>query len=141
MRVLAWLQWLRISEVATLMNVQIKRVYEPAEPGDGMRILVDRLWPRGIKKVDLKMDDWAKVLAPSTDARKEFGHKAENFDRFKTRYLAELNSNPEAIAYAQKLREANPQTLTLLYAARDPKINHAIILKEWLEKQMEAGES
>lgn len=124
------------SKVAILMNVQIKRVYEPAEPSDGMRILVDRLWPRGIKKVNLKMDDWAKVLAPSTEARKEFGHKAENRDSFKARYLAELNANPDAIAYVQKLCETDPQTITLLYAARDPKINHAIILKEWLSQQL-----
>lgn len=124
------------SKVAILMNMQIKRVYEPAEPSDGMRILVDRLWPRGIKKVNLKMDDWAKVLAPSTEARKEFGHKAENLDSFKARYLAELNANPDAIAYAQKLCETDPQTITLLYAARDPKINHAIILKEWLSQQL-----
>lgn len=118
------------------MKIQIKRVYEPAEPSDGMRILVDKLWPRGIKKVDLKMDDWAKVLTPSTEARKAFGHKPENFDSFKSRYLAELNSNPEAIAYAQKLKKENPKTLTLLYAARDPKVNHAIILKDWLAQQM-----
>lgn len=118
------------------MKIQIKRVYEPAEPSDGMRILVDRLWPRGIKKVNLRMDDWAKVLTPSTEARKAFGHKAQNFESFKSRYLAELNSNPEAAAYVQKLREEAPQTLTLLYAARDPQINHAIILKGWLEEQL-----
>ena len=118
------------------MDIKIKRVYEPAEPSDGMRILVDKLWPRGVKKADLKMDEWAKVLTPSTEARKAFGHKPENFDSFKSRYLAELNANPEAAAYAEHLRALAPPVLTRLYAARDPKINHAIILKGWLEEQL-----
>lgn len=118
------------------MDIQIKRVYEPAEPSDGMRILVDKLWPRGIKKESLKMDEWAKALTPSTEARKAFGHKAENFESFKSRYLAELNANPEAAAYVEHLRQLAPEKLTLLYAARDPQINHAVILKSWLASQL-----
>lgn len=120
------------------MNVRIKRVYEAAEPEDGYRVLVDRLWPRGIKKVDLKHDYWAKELAPSTEARKAFAHKAENFEEFKGRYLAELDSSEEAHECAEKLAAAAGEdgTLTLLYAAKDPKINHAVVLKGWLEQRL-----
>ncbi len=122
------------------MDIEIKRVYEKPEAGDGYRVLVDKLWPRGIRKADLPYDYWAKELTPSTAARKAFGHKAENFDAFKERYLGELNTSDEARACAQQLEEnamhAGDNTITLLYAARDPKINHAVILREWLEEQI-----
>ncbi|MGI6535294.1 MAG: DUF488 domain-containing protein [Eggerthellaceae bacterium] len=118
------------------MEIRIKRVYEPAEPDDGMRLLVDRLWPRGIKKVDLSFDDWPKCLCPSTEARKAFGHKAENFEWFASAYTAELDENPDAAAYVEKLREQNPQVITLLYAAKDPQVNHARVLKRWLEQRL-----
>lgn len=122
------------------MDIKIKRVYEKPEADDGYRVLVDKLWPRGIRKADLPNDYWAKELTPSTAARKAFGHKAENFDAFKERYLGELNTSDEARACAQQLEEnamhAGDSTITLLYAARDPKINHAVILREWLEEQM-----
>lgn len=119
------------------MNIQIKRVYEKQEPEDGYRVLVDRLWPRGVKKVDLAPDYWAKELAPSTEARKAFAHKAENFEEFRGRYLAELDSSEEAGACAKRLHKAAEErggTLTLLYAAKDPQVNHAVVLKEWLEQ-------
>lgn len=122
------------------MDIKIKRVYEKPEADDGYRVLGDKLWPRGIRKADLPYDYWAKELTPSTAARKAFGHKAENFDAFKERYLGELNTSDEARACAQQLEEnamhAGDNTITLLYAARDPKINHAVILREWLEEQM-----
>lgn len=118
------------------MNVQIKRVYEPAQDSDGLRILVDRLWPRGIRKVDLSFDDWAKCLAPSTEARKAFGHKAQNFPAFQARYRAELDDNPDAAAYVAKLQQTKPATITLLYAAKDPHVNHAVILQKWLQEQL-----
>ena len=122
------------------MDIKIKRVYEKPEADDGYRVLVDKLWPRGIRKADLPYDYWAKELTPSTAARKAFGHKAENFDAFKERYLGELNTSDEARACAQQLEEnamhAGDSTITLLYAARDPKINHAVILREWREEQM-----
>lgn len=122
------------------MDIKIKRVYEKPEASDGYRVLVDKLWPRGMRKADLPYDYWAKELTPSTAARKAFGHKAENFDAFKERYLGELNASDEAHACAQRLEEdaahAGDSTITLLYAARDPKINHAVILRGWLEKQM-----
>lgn len=118
------------------MNIQIKRVYDEPEASDGMRILVDRLWPRGIKKESLQLDDWAKVLAPSTEARKAFAHKAENFGEFKGRYVSELDQSAEAHEYARSLASSSPRTVTLLYAAKDPQVNHAIVLKGWLERQV-----
>lgn len=123
------------------MNIQIKRVYDAPEVSDGTRILVDRLWPRGIKKETLQLDDWAKVLAPSTEARKAFAHKAENFGEFKGRYEAELDQSAEANEYVSTLAASNPPVVTLLYAAKDPQVNHAIVLKGWLERQVGDAES
>ena len=123
------------------MNIQIKRVYDAPEVPDGTRILVDRLWPRGIKKETLQLDDWAKVLAPSTEARKAFAHKAENFGEFKGRYEAELDQSAEANEYVSTLAASNPPVVTLLYAAKDPQVNHAIVLKGWLERQVGDAES
>ena len=123
------------------MNIQIKRVYDAPEESDGMRILVDRLWPRGIKKETLQLDDWAKVLAPSTEARKAFAHKVENFGEFKGRYEAELDQSAEAHEYVSTLAASNPPVVTLLYAAKDPQVNHAIVLKGWLERQVGDAES
>ena len=120
------------------MDIQIKRVYEPYEPSDGYRILVDRLWPRGLTKERVHYDLWAKFLAPSTEARKAFGHKAENFPAFKERYQAELNANDQAIDWVRRIaaQQDAPQTLTLLYAARDPQINHAVVLEDWLAREL-----
>lgn len=123
------------------MNIQIKRVYDAPEESDGTRILVDRLWPRGIKKETLQLDDWAKVLAPSTEARKAFAHKAENFGEFKGRYEAELDQSAQAHEYVSTLAASNPPVVTLLYAAKDPQVNHAIVLKGWLERQVGDAES
>lgn len=123
------------------MNIQIKRVYDAPEESDGTRILVDRLWPRGIKKETLQLDDWAKVLAPSTEARKAFAHKAENFGEFKGRYEAELDQSAEAHEYVSTLAASNPPVVTLLYAAKNPQVNHAIVLKSWLERQVGDAES
>lgn len=123
------------------MNIQIKRVYDAPEESDGTRILVDRLWPRGIKKETLQLDDWAKVLAPSTEARKAFAHKAENFGEFKGRYEAELDQSAEAHEYVSTLAASNPPVVTLLYAAKDPQVNHTIVLKGWLERQVGDAES
>lgn len=119
------------------MEIRTKRAYDPADKTDGMRILVDHLWPRGIRKDVLQLDGWPKELAPSTEARKAFGHKAENFEAFVMRYRMELDSSSAARAYVAKLREDAPQTLTLVYAAKDPQINHAVVLKAWLEEQLD----
>lgn len=117
------------------MEIQIKRVYEPYSEDDGYRVLVDRLWPRGLTKERVHYDLWAKFLAPSTEIRKAFGHKAENFDTFKGAYVAELDTNAEAAEFAKSITGpdfAKYPRVTLLYAARDPKINHAVILADWL---------
>ena len=123
------------------MNIQIKRVYDAPEESDGTRILVDRLWPRGIKKETLQLDDWAKVLAPSTEARKAFAHKAENFGEFKGRYEPELDPSAAAHQSARARAASDTPAVTLLYAAKDPQVNHAIVLKGWLERQVDQAGS
>lgn len=116
------------------MPLQIKRIYAPAKVCDGVRLLVDRLWPRGISKERAEIDGWAKELTPSSELRTWFGHKAENFDRFSVLYRAELDANPAAQAAAQKVvQQSQMGMVTLLYGAKDPNINHAIILKQYLE--------
>jgi uncharacterized protein YeaO (DUF488 family) len=106
-----------------MRTVAIKRVYEPPAASDGTRILVDRLWPRGLAKAKAALDGWDKDVAPSTALRKWFDHRPERFAEFAKRYRAELKDNP-AVA---DLR-ATTGKVTLLYGARDPAINHAVVL-------------
>ncbi|MBM6613864.1 DUF488 domain-containing protein [Desemzia sp. RIT804] len=114
----------------------MKRIYEKASSSDGYRILVDRIWPRGVKKEDAHIDEWCKEITPTTEARKAFQHDPENFETFKTRYLKELDKNPEAPNFIQKVKELlNDQTVTLVYAAKDETYNHVVILKEYIEKR------
>ncbi|EGN55616.1 hypothetical protein PRBRB14_00450 [Hallella multisaccharivorax DSM 17128] len=108
------------------MKIRIKRVYLPAEVDDGYRVLVDRLWPRGIKKETARIDLWAKTLAPSSELRKWFDHIPERFEEFSKRYVAELKANPEATAILDSLR-AHDQ-VTLLYGAKDEQHNNAVVL-------------
>lgn len=118
-----------------MTEIQMKRVYEEAEEQDGFRILVDRLWPRGVKKEDLPHDLWATEIAPSTEIRKEFDHQEEKFEQFKKDYTFELNENPKADTFIETVSKAlETQNVTLLYAAKDTQNNHAVVLKEWLEK-------
>lgn len=119
-----------------MTEIRIKRVYDPVEESDGMRILVDRLWPRGARKEALRLDGWPKELAPSTKARKAFGHTVANFEAFASRYRMELDSSEAAAAYVERVRASAPQTLTLLYAAKNPQVNHAVILRQWLEERL-----
>jgi uncharacterized protein YeaO (DUF488 family) len=107
------------------MTFRIKRVYEPASPEDGVRVLVDRLWPRGLKKTDVDLASWMKDVAPSAALRQWFSHEPERFTEFKRRYTAELRNNP-ALPELRKLGKG--QLVTLLYAAHDPQINHAVVL-------------
>jgi uncharacterized protein YeaO (DUF488 family) len=107
------------------MTFQIKRVYESPSPEDGMRILVDRLWPRGLKKTDAELSSWMKDVSPSPPLRQWFSHKPERFAEFKRRYSVELRNNP-ALPELRKLGKG--QLVTLLYAAHDPQINHAVVL-------------
>ncbi|MTH46825.1 DUF488 domain-containing protein [Intestinirhabdus alba] len=112
------------------MKIQCKRVYDPAESGDGYRVLVDRLWPRGVKKADLALDEWNKTLAPSTDLRKSFHAEALDFCHFGEEYRAELARQRQE---GERLADiARREGLTLLYAAKDREQNHALVLAEWL---------
>ena len=114
------------------MPVKIKRIYEPAAPEDGQRILVDRLWPRGVSKGNAHIDLWLKDVAPSADLRKWFGHKPERWPEFRRRYFAELNANP-ATQTLRDLVETGP--VTLIYGARDEIHNQAVALAEYLREQ------
>lgn len=108
------------------MKISIKRVYLPAEDGDGYRVLVDRLWPRGIKKENAKVDLWAKTLAPSAELRKWFNHIPERFEEFAKKYVAELKSNPDVAPVIEQLRQHDK--VTLLYGAKDEQHNNAVVL-------------
>ncbi len=113
------------------MSFQIRRIYDAPKPSDGRRVLVDRLWPRGVSKVNAHLDDWIKDVAPSTALRTWFGHDPERFAEFRRRYQAELKGSTAVRA----LRALGKRSkVTLLYAAHDPKINHAIVLKSVLDR-------
>lgn len=114
-----------------MITLQIKRAYEPASVNDGTRFLVDRLWPRGIKKENLAIVAWIKEVAPSNELRKWFGHDPERWTEFRRRYRAELKANTTAL---QPLREAMKKggVITLVYSAHDEEHNQAVVLREWL---------
>ncbi len=114
--------------------LKTKRVYESVETSDGARFLVDRLWPRGIKKEKLKMEAWLKDVAPSPNLRKWFAHDPAKWQEFQQRYRAELESNPDA--WKPILEPAKQGDVTLLYSARDTEHNNALLLKEFLEEHM-----
>lgn len=122
------------------MEIQIKRIYEDAAQDDGLRVLVDRLWPRGVKKEDADVDLWAKDLAPSDELRKEFNHDPEKFDSFAEDYEKELAERDEAADLIEEIKDENPDRMTLLYAARDKECNHALVLQRYLQKHI-AGAS
>ncbi len=107
------------------MPFKIKRVYEPPQRSDGLRILVDRLWPRGLKKSQARIDDWMKEVAPSPQLRTWFGHRPERFAEFSARYKKELAGNPKLAELRKRGRDT---TVSLLYAARDLKFNQAAVL-------------
>ena len=113
-----------------MIDIRIKRVYEAAEPDDGFRVLVDRLWPRGISKERMQMDLWLKDAAPSTALRTWFKHEQSKLENFKHRYFLELDAQPEAVKIL--LEKAAKSRLTLLFAAHDMECNHAIVLREYL---------
>ena len=116
--------------------IRLKRVYEPSEASDGFRVLADRLWPRGIRKDSLDLDEWAKDAAPTTGLRQAYHQGSGDFDWFRVQYLIELDNSPAAEALRQRCQEnLLRRNVTLIYAAADTKQNHAQVLKEWLEKQ------
>lgn len=114
-------------------RIQVKRIYEPAAKADGQRVLVDRVWPRGLSKEAAKVDHWLKAIAPSTALRKWFGHDPAKWDEFRRRYAAELDANPDAVAELHDL--AKRGKLTLLFGARDEAHNNAVALRDYLQKR------
>ncbi|MBS4213721.1 DUF488 domain-containing protein [Neobacillus rhizophilus] len=123
-----------------MANIYLKRVYEPYDESDGCRILVDRLWPRGISKDAARLDHWYKEIAPSPDLRKWFCHKPELFDEFRSRYIQELRTNEEKLQLTNQIFEmAASQNVTLLYGAKDTVYNHAVVLYEELMGRGDIG--
>jgi uncharacterized protein YeaO (DUF488 family) len=114
--------------------VQIKRIYEPAEKADGMRILVDRLWPRGVKKEAAQIDEWLKAIAPSDALRKSFHKDNIAWDEFEAKYIFELKHNT-AVKDLLDIINKNPK-VTLLYAARDEHQNHALVLLQFIDTML-----
>ncbi|MFJ5714337.1 DUF488 domain-containing protein [Neobacillus sp. NPDC093127] len=121
-----------------MINIFLKRVYEPVDEADGQRILIDRLWPRGISKEEARVTYWLKDAAPSSELRKWFGHLPERFEEFQRRYLQELRTNEQqSRAVDQIIEWSSNRTVTLLYGAKDPIHNHAQVLKEELIFRMD----
>ncbi len=114
------------------MGFRLKRVYDSPAKADGWRLLVDRVWPRGLTKKKAQVDEWLKELAPSTRLRKWFGHDPARWTEFKKRYAAELKTQREPVE--QLAQKARKRTVTLLFGARDIEHNNAVALKEFLEK-------
>ena len=115
------------------MRIQVKRVYDAKEEGDGLRILVDRLWPRGVSKDAGAFDLWLKEVAPSPVLRQWFGHDPDKWSEFRSRYESELRGNSQAV---ERLEEAiGTARATLLYAAKDTRHNHAVALRDFLMKR------
>jgi uncharacterized protein YeaO (DUF488 family) len=121
-----------------MMNIRLKRIYEPPSPEDGVRILVDRLWPRGISKERAAINEWMKDIAPSAELCKWFGHRPERFDEFSARYERELTEDPIRSELVDRIfGMAAVQNVTLVYAAKDPVHNQAIVLHRWLARRSE----
>ncbi|HET7136965.1 MAG TPA: DUF488 domain-containing protein [Gaiellaceae bacterium] len=114
------------------MAIRLKRAYDPPEHSDGYRILVDRLWPRGVSKEEARLDEWARELAPSSELRKWFGHDPARFDEFRRRYTEELAAHDEKLRELR--RRARGATVTLVYGARDTEHNDAVVLAELLRR-------
>ncbi len=110
------------------MKISIKRVYEPPDKEDGTRILVDRLWPRGLTKEKARVDLWLKEIAPSTELRKWFGHDPGKWEEFKTRYLEELKGNHEPVSALKE--QMKKGAVTLVYGAKDEEHNEAVVIQE-----------
>lgn len=114
------------------MDVRLKRAYEPAATADGYRVLIDRLWPRGVTRERAQLDDWERELPPSTELRQWFGHEPSRFAEFRRRYVEELQGERPRLSALR--RHARTGTLTLVYAARDPEHNDAVVLAEVLRR-------
>lgn len=119
-----------VNERITAGNVKLKRAYERPGSEDGTRILIDRLWPRGVKKADAAIDQWAKDIAPSTALRKWFGHDPARWQEFRRRYAVEVNAQPEQLDRLRTLARQGP--ITLVYSAHDEVHNDAVALRDFL---------
>jgi uncharacterized protein YeaO (DUF488 family) len=119
------------------VSIAVKRVYEPAAKSDGYRVLVDRVWPRGLKKEDAALDAWAKELAPSTALRKWFGHEPARWETFRHRYAAELDA--QKTFWQPLVTKAERHRVTLLFGAKDEEHNQAVALKMYLDNWMKAN--
>ncbi len=119
------------------LPLKIKRIYEPCDPSDGVRILIDRVWPRGVSKERARLDEWMKDIAPSPTLRKWFQHDPEKFAEFKKAYRGELEADSEKIGAVSRLLDMlDTNIVTLLYGAKDEIHNHAIVLKQYLEERI-----
>jgi uncharacterized protein YeaO (DUF488 family) len=114
------------------MDIRLKRAYEPPSPSDGYRVLVDRLWPRGVSKTEAGLDEWAKELAPSAELRRWFGHDPQRFAEFRRRYAIELRRERPRLADLRRRARRGP--LTLVYSAHDVEHNDAVVLAEILRR-------
>ena len=113
--------------------INLARVYDKNKAGSGIRILVDKLWPRGLSKADLKVDNWVKEIAPSDELRKWFGHDPAKWDEFKLRYFAELDRNPSTANFVELCKG---KEVTFLYSSKEDRFNNAVALKDYVEKKM-----
>lgn len=114
--------------------ISLKRAYDPVEENDGYRILVDRLWPRGVSKEDLKLNIWLKVIAPSDELREWFSHDPDKYQEFARRYRSELDSKPEAVEELQEILHRH-KDLIFIYAAKNRDQNNAVVLKEYVDSR------
>lgn len=121
-------------------KIQTKRAYEDIESSDGKRVLVDRMWPRGIKKEKLEIDLWEKEIAPTNDLRKEFGHDPEKFSWFEKEYKKELDNNDKTKDFVSQIAEwLKDNNVTLIYGAKDKKYNQAVVLQDYLSQKVEGN--
>lgn len=116
-------------------EIRLKRVYDPPAQTDGLRVLVDRLWPRGLKKETARIDLWLEDIAPSDRLRRWFGHDPQRFPEFRERYWQELEQNSEAVGQLLEVVRSHP-VVTLLYGARDPSHNQAVVLREFVQRRL-----
>lgn len=116
------------------MSLAVKRIYEPASPRDGFRVLVDRLWPRGLKKQDARVDLWVRELAPSTRLRQWYQHDPEKWPEFRRRYFAELDEHPEAVQ--ELVSRARRGRVTLVFSSKEERLNNAVAMQEYLKRRL-----
>ena len=116
------------------MTIRVKRVYEPSAAKDGRRVLVDRLWPRGLTKADAQIDFWPKELAPSNELRKWYGHDPKKWPQFKRRYFKELAGKPDDVESLLKL--VRGKKVTFLFGSKEEQLNNAVALKEYVESKL-----